>query len=464
MFPDKSFFDQLNTLFNPESVAIVGLPREMKTGKLFLISLLDLDFKGTIYPVNPKTHEIDGLRTYPSVSAIPGKVDLAILLIPASHTKAVLMECAQKKVKGVVLFTAGYKETGSIEGAALEKELLAIARTSGMRLIGPNAMGLYNPKSGISFFPGLSKTSGSASLISHSGSLANLVCREGPNRGIFFNKAVSVGNECDLSSADFLDFFANDPEIGFIGSYIEGIKDKSGFFLSLKRASLKKPVIIWKMGLTSFGAKAANSHTGALSGDPIIWKGIVSQTGAISVFGFEQWLDAFMGFSLYPQNIGKRVAIISGPGAFGVSASEACGYEGLTLAELSSSTRETLKKIIPETGTSVSNPIDVGLTASLDIRFYREALQAALQDENVDAAFIIGIGLSEELNEEYVRSIITLYHEFKKPISVISMPGFEKKHEQELCRKGVPVFSSGERAMKTYAMVYSYWLWRRGKR
>ncbi len=460
MFQDNSLINQLDSMFHPESVAIVGLPREMKTGKLFLIAMLDLNFKGKIYPVNPKTEEIDGLKTYPSVSAIPGKIDLAILLIPASHTKSVLMECAQKNVKGVVLFTAGYKETGSMEGLKLEKELLSIAQNSGMRLIGPNAMGLYNPLSGVSFFPGLSKTPGPASLISHSGSLANLICREGPNRGIYFNKAVSIGNECDLSCADFLEYFASDPDIGFIGSYIEGIKDQSGFFSSLRKASRQKPVIIWKMGLTSFGAKAANSHTGALSGDPIIWNGIVNQTGAISVFGFEQWMDAFMGFSLFPKSVGNRVAIISGPGAFGVSGSEACGYEGLVLAELSVSTQELLKKIIPETGTSVSNPIDVGLTASLDIRLYREALSAALEDKNVDAVFIIGIGLSEELNEEYVQSIVSLYREFQKPISAISIPGFEKKYEMELSSNGIPVFSSVERAMKAYAMVYNYWSWR----
>ncbi|MBU3917294.1 CoA-binding protein, partial [bacterium] len=152
MISKDVLISQLNDLFAPDSIAIVGLPREMKTGKLFLLSLLDQEYKGKIYPVNPNTKEIDGFKSYPSLLDIPGKVDLVIILVPNNATLPVLKECAIKGVKGAVLFTAGYKETGSEEGKALEKQFLSIARKSGMRLIGPNGMGLFAPKSGISFF------------------------------------------------------------------------------------------------------------------------------------------------------------------------------------------------------------------------------------------------------------------------------------------------------------------------
>ena len=215
---------QLDALFEAASVAIVGVPRGMKMGKLFLVALLEQGFPGDIYPVNPQAKEIDGLKAYPSVSAIPGPVDLAIVLVPHDHALSVVKECAHKGVKGAVLFTAGYKETGTADGRALEEELVRVARSSGMRLIGPNGMGLYCPKTGLSFFPQVSKEPGPVGIISHSGSLTNILGRLAPQKGIRFSKVVSLGNECDLTSADFLTYLGRDPDTRVIGTYLEGIK------------------------------------------------------------------------------------------------------------------------------------------------------------------------------------------------------------------------------------------------
>jgi acyl-CoA synthetase (NDP forming) len=195
----------------------------MKTGRLFLMALLDQGYPGHIYPVNPQAKEIDGLKAYPSVASIPGAVDLAIVLVPHDRTLSVIQECAAKGVKGAVLFTAGYKETGTDEGKALEEELVRVARSSGMRLIGPNCMGFYCPKTGLSFFPRLSREPGPVGIISHSGSLANILGRIAPQRGIRFSKVVSLGNECDLTSTDFLMYLARDPDTLLIGIYLEGI-------------------------------------------------------------------------------------------------------------------------------------------------------------------------------------------------------------------------------------------------
>ncbi|MBW2062826.1 MAG: CoA-binding protein, partial [Deltaproteobacteria bacterium] len=330
----EELMTQLDALFHPESVAVVGVPRGMKTGKLFLMALLDQGFPGPIYPVHPEAKEIDGLKAFPTVSDIPGPVDLAIVLIPHHQSLAVIKDCAAKGVKGVVLFTAGYKETGTEEGAALEEELVRVARSAGMRLIGPNCMGLYAPKSGLAFFPQLSKEPGPVGIISHSGSLANILARTATQRGIRFSKAVSLGNECDLTIADFLVYLGNDPETRLIGAYLEGIKNGPFFLEALRKASLKKPVILWKVGFTPEGSRAASSHTGALAGSWEVWEGVVRQGGAIPVVGFEAWMDTLMGFSFLTDRLGDSLAVISGPGGLAVSAAEACGTVGLRLAEL----------------------------------------------------------------------------------------------------------------------------------
>ncbi|UCB48711.1 MAG: CoA-binding protein [Deltaproteobacteria bacterium] len=456
----KGLISQLDALFKASSVAIVGAPRGMKMGKLFLVALLEQGFPGQIYPVNPAAEEIDGLKAYPSVSAIPGPVDLAIVLVPHDRALHVVKECGRKGVKGAVLFTAGYKETGTAEGKALEQELVRVARSSGMRLIGPNGMGLYCPKTGLSFFPQVSKEPGSVGIISHSGSLTNILGRLASQKGIRFSKVVSLGNECDLTSADFLTYLGSDPDTRVIGAYLEGIKDGPFFFTALRKASLEKPVILWKLGLTHEGGRAAASHTGALAGSRGIWEGVVRQSGAVSVVGFEAWVDALMGFSLLPSELGDRMAIISGPGGLAVSAAEACGNNGLRLAQLSSETRSAMAKFVPPTGTSLQNPVDVGLTASLDIEIYVQAARRVASDPGVDTVVIAGIGLNPGGNQRYTDAIIQAHKDSQKPFLMVKIPGFDPELAKKSCEAGVPFFDTAERAMGTYAKVRRYQLWR----
>jgi acyl-CoA synthetase (NDP forming) len=456
-----SAIEQIESLFHPRSVAIVGLPRGLKTGKLFLLALQDQKFAGDIYPVNPHVDEIDGLKTYPGVSAIPGPVDLAIVLVPSQYTMPVIRECVAKGVKGVILFTAGYRETGSQEGARLERKIVATARSGGMRVIGPNGMGFYVPGSGLSFFPKLSRRSGSVGMISHSGSLTNILGRMASEKGIYFSKVVSIGNACDLAVTDFLDYFSADPETAVIGGYIEGIPNGPVFLNALKSASLQKPVILWKVGMTPEGARAATSHTGALAGSRQIWQAVARQGGAILVSGFEAYLDALMAFSLLPTHVGDRLAILSGPGGLAVSASEACGNAGLKLAQLRPETRKRLKEMMPPTGTSYKNPVDVGLTASLAIHIYIDAARIVAGDSGVDAVVVIGTGLTPETNETYTAGLIESQKESGKPFLLVKIPGFDKNLAQRFCDSGLPFFDSAERAMRTYARMIHYRNWRR---
>jgi acyl-CoA synthetase (NDP forming) len=461
--PDNDFgalMSQIEGLFNPGSVAVVGVPRGLKAGKLFLMALLDMGFPGPIYPVHPTAEEIEGLKAFPSVSSIPEPVDLAIVLVPHNQTLSVVKECASKGVKGAVLFTAGYKETGTYEGKALEEELLDVARSSGMRLIGPNCMGLYCPKTGLSFFPQLSREPGPVGIISHSGSLTNILGRMASQKGILFSKVVSLGNECDLTTVDFLNYLGRDPDTHLIGAYLEDIKKGPLFLRALQEVSRRKPVILWKLGLTPEGGRAAASHTGALAGSVEIWEGVVRQGGAIPVVGFEPWVDALMGFSLLNLPLGNRMAIISGPGGLAVSAAEACGSVGLRLAQLSSKTLSTLAGIVPPTGTSLRNPIDVGLTAALEMEIYIQSARTVAADPEVDAVVVVGIGMTPETNRLYTESMIQAREDFQKPFVMVSIPGFEPGLARSFCEAGLPFFDTAERAMVTYAMVHRYQQWR----
>jgi acetyltransferase len=456
----ENLIQQIDDLFNPRSVAIVGAPRGMKSGAVFLVALLEQGFSGDIYPVNPRADTISGLKSYPSLSDIPGTVDLAIVLVPHQHSLAVIKECAAKGVKGAVLFTAGFNETGTEEGKALQSEILRVAQAAGMRLIGPNGMGLYSPQSGLSFFPRMSKTPGPVGIVSHSGSLTNILGVMASQKGILFSKVISSGNECDLSAADFLTYLGHDPETGLVGAYIEGIQDGPRFFEALRDTSYKKPVILWKVGLTPEGSRAANSHTGALAGSRKIWQAVIQQSGAIPVVGFEAWVDALMGFSLLPAGCGPRMVIISGPGGPAVSAAEACGNEGLMLADLSAQTRSELSRFVPATGTSLKNPVDVSLTAHFNLEIFKEAARTVAADPGVDAVVIIGSGLTPEDNQTFVDDMIQLQSECRKPLIMVKIPGFDPRFSQQYCEAGIPFFDSAERAIHTYATVCRYQHWR----
>jgi acyl-CoA synthetase (NDP forming) len=457
----RDLTSQLDSLFHPKSVAIVGLPRGAKMGKLFLVALLDQGFKGNIYPVHPDAEEIDGLKAYPNVLAIPDKVDLAIILVPHSSALSVVEQCAAKGVKGAVLFTAGYKETGTQEGQALEDQLVRVARSSGMRLLGPNCMGLYCPKTGLSFFPELSREPGPVGIISHSGSLANILGRIGQQMGIRFSKVASLGNECDINSADLFTYLGNDPETGVIGAYLEGIKNGRYFFEALQSASRRKPVILWKVGLTAEGSKAALSHTGALTGTASTWGAVVRQVGGVPVVGFEQFVDSLMGFSLLSSCCGDRIAILSGPGGLAVSAAEACATAGLRLAQLSQKTLARLSELVAPTGTSLSNPVDVGLTASLVMEIYIQTARSIAADPGVDAVVVIGRGLTAESNQQYTDGMIKAQKDYQKPFLVVNIPGFDSVFSRAFCNAGVPFFQTVERAMSVYAKVRQYQLWQR---
>lgn len=383
-------YDALRPLLEPRSVAVVGVSRQGKQGAVFLQGLLNPGFKGQVYVVNPSADEVMGVKAYPSIAALPETPDLAVLTLPAEPAIAVVADCAARGVPGVALFTAGFNELATAEGDERARRLLAAA--GGTRLIGPNGMGVYNPRRGIAMFPAMPSTAGGVGLISQSGSLTQMLVRAVAAKGLGFSKAVSMGNQLDLNAADYLEFLAADPETTTIAAYIEGVPDGGRFQEALRTAAASKPVVIWKAGRVAAGARAARSHTGQLAGSYAVWQGMARQSGAILVREADELVDTVSAAAALARTtgLGRRIAIVTGPGGPAVSASDACEEAGLELAEFSERTLGQLRVVVAAAGTSVRNPVDVGMVIQGAAEIYGPCLRAVLADDGVDAAVVIG--------------------------------------------------------------------------
>jgi acyl-CoA synthetase (NDP forming) len=454
--------EQMQAIFVPRTVAVVGAPRSFKPGLVFLQALLDPGFKGDVFPINPQADEILGLKAYPSVSAVPCEVDLAIVLVGIEQLMDVVADCVRKKVKAAIVFTSGFGETGDPAGLERERAMVEAARAGGLRLVGPNCMGVYCPESGLGFFPTMPATQGSLAFVSQSGSLGAFTTLMGTFRGMSFSKVISIGNECDLSSSDFIDYLADDEQTSIITAYLEGTRDGRTLLKTIGKASMKKPVIIWKAGITATGARAVASHTGSLAGADAVWDSALRQAGAIRATGIEEMIDIATAFYYLPAAAGRRMAIISGPGGPAVAAADALENSGLRLLELTRESVEALGAFVPAAGASVRNPVDLGVAPWAVISLYADTLRVVDTDPNVDATLVIGGGLTPSHQQEYLESMLALKPSLQKPCMLISLAGFVGDHE--FCAKlhgaGYPVFTSPENALSAYSKVVEYAEWR----
>ena len=447
---------EFSSLFYPQSIALVGVSREMKAGRILLKAILEAGYNGPIYPINPKMKEVEGIKVYPDVASVDGPIDMAIILVSNSMVENVLRRCSLKKTRVAVIYSAGYSDLGTSEGRDREQKLVSLSRRLGIRLLGPNCMGVYNPSHGISFLPSLSRTSGKIGFISQSGSLANLLCLVANVCHMYFSQAVSIGNECDLRTHDFMNYFCQDDNTDIVGLYIEGPTDGYQFMTALRQLCQKKPAVIWKAGLSREGGKAVLSHTGGLAGDKRIWTSMLKQTGAISVTGFEDMLDTLAAFYYPPKLSGRKVAVITGQGGLAVASADACARHGLELASLDPDTTTRLTSILSASGTSLRNPIDIGLEGAMDIDQYGSVVKAVASDPQVDLIFTIGSPLSAEFNRDYVHTLVAIRNEYGLPVINISCPGSPPEFAKESCAAGIHAFPSPERAMKAYSNVLKY--------
>jgi acetyl-CoA synthetase (ADP-forming) len=412
----KDLVSEIDEIFRPQSVAVVGVSDKVnRLGNLLLYSFVEIGFEGKLYPINPKEKTIMGFKSYPSVRDVEGPVDLVIVSVHPDRVFEVIDECVAKGVKAIVIFSAGFSEQGE-EGRKKEIELVEKARAGGVRIIGPNCMGLYSPSSKISFFPGMPKEPGSVAFLSQSGSLTNMVGFFSGVKGLRFSKMVSIGNASDLNVNDFLEYLGNDPETKVIVCYIEGVEDGRRFLKLVKDISKKKPILIWKAGETEGGIRGVSSHTGSLSGSREIWDAVIKQAGLIKIENLLELTGFITAFQNPYLPNGNRVVVMSGPGGPAVSTADACEKAGLKLARLSEESKKKLSEIIPEFGTSASNPVDLGLTSSFDVTMYPKVTEICGMDENVDML----VEFSPILRKEIIEGLIEAQKKVRKPIALIS--------------------------------------------
>jgi acyl-CoA synthetase (NDP forming) len=352
----------LDFVFHPASVAIIGASENPSAlSSSYVQHFIDYGFKGAVYPINPKRPSIHGLKAYPDLTSIPGNVDYVIDCIALSNTPELLAECYSKGVRVVHLFAGRASETGRKDAIELEKRVLDLARGYGIRLIGPNCLGIYYPREGLSMgwdFPGEAGPVGAAL---QSGGLSQTLIRLGALRGMRFSKVVSYGNALDLNECDFLEYLSRDPETGVILCYLEGVKDAKRYFTTLRNAAKQKPVIILKGGRTKAGSSAAASHTAALAGSSNIWAAMIKQAGAIPAWNFENWIDLGVAFSMMPPVRGFDVGIAGGGGGHGVLNADECEETGFHVVPLPEEIREQIRGKAPLIWDWISNPVDMSI-------------------------------------------------------------------------------------------------------
>jgi acyl-CoA synthetase (NDP forming) len=355
----------LNGVFNPKSVAVVGVSvnsSRRNMARTYVRALIQCKFGGPIYPINPKGGEIEGLKIYANVKDTPDSVDYVISCITAALVPQLVRDCVAKGVKAIQFFTSGFSEEGTEEGRRLEAEIYDIARQGGIRLIGPNCMGVYCPKSGLSFAPDYPTESGPVAFICQSGGNAIYFIRHAAPRGIRFSKVVSFGNAADVDESELLEYLTSDTETKIIAAYIEGLKDGRRFSKALRKAAAVKPVIMMKGGCTEAGARAVASHTGALAGSARIWDGLLRQAGVIPASTLEELADILVTLLYLPVPHGRRLGVIDVGGGAVVVATDAYVSVGLDLPLLPQELRQKLRSFLSTgaAGLSVNNPVDLG--------------------------------------------------------------------------------------------------------
>jgi acyl-CoA synthetase (NDP forming) len=370
-----SGFESLDRIFSPKSIAIVGISTSgggiSNTGQLFLDILIEHRFQGNIYPVNPRGGEISGFRVYPNIRDVPEPVDYVISCIPAAHILQLIKDCARNGVKAICVFTAGFSETGRAEDRELEREIGLLAKETGVRIIGPNCMGLYQPAARVSFAAEFPKESGRVGLICQSGGNTIYTVRAAAERGIRFSKVISYGNACDVNESELLEYFAQDDETSIVAAYIEGVRDGRRFSRALRDLCAVKPVVILKGGYTDAGKGTAASHTGSLAGSNETWGSLLEQVEAIRVHTMDEMVDVLVTFQFMPIPQGRRMAIYGVGGGATVLATDDCAAAGFSLPQSSEEIGEELRKEVrrafgSDVGTILGNPLDFPPIASSD--------------------------------------------------------------------------------------------------
>lgn len=452
----------LDGIFKPRSVAVIGASRRLGAiGRALFDKLLRADFNGPVYPVHPRAEYVGGVKAYPTLHEVPGPVDLAVIVVPRPEVFAAARQCGEKGVKGLIVITAGFKEIGP-EGAAQEQELLAIVRRYGMRMIGPNCMGVICTDPGIRLdatFAGTYPERGNIAFASQSGALGVTILDYAASLNLGVSMFASIGNKADISGNDLLEYWRDDDSINVILMYLESFGRPSKFVQLAREVTRTKPIVVVKAGRTESGARAVSSHTGAITGSDAAFDALFAQCCVLRANSIEEMFDFAMGLANQPLPAGNRVAIITNAGGPAIMATDACENLGLRLASLSAATQARLReKLLPEA--SVRNPVD--LLPAAGEQDFTFALEQVLREEEVDAALVIFVPPLVTGVFEVTRGIAQVAGSFNKPVvgCLMGMRGVATGFA-ELKRNRIPAFPFPESAVRCLAAMARYASWRR---
>ncbi len=469
----------LEVMCHPRAIAVVGVART-RTGAFPGIfgCIRNFGYPGRLYPINPKADEIDGLKAYPSLTALPEPVDLVVLSLPAPHVPEALRDCIASGNRNVHIFTSGFKETGEPDGMRLQAEIERIAQEGDLNIVGPNCMGLHVPKSRLLTWTAASDISGPVGMISQSGGNAQDFVNSAADRfGLHFSKVVSYGNALTMDSTDYLAYLAQDEETRIIAMYLEGVRDGRKLLRMVTEINRTKPIVMIKGGLSESGARTVASHTGSLAGGEKIWRAFFKQTGAVQVGSLEEMAEVMAALHFLPPVRGRGVAILGTGGGVGVAAADSCAKVGLEMPGLSAELMARLREFIPPAGNMIRNPIDAHILL-MNLKLLGPTLQLLAAQSNLNM-FVISLhldwifGLEEgkqvERIGDYLAEEARTYTN-GKPVVVVwrqyqPNPAIRQsrlKLEKRLLAAGVPVYEGLDRALSALAKVAGYHSFRDG--
>lgn len=450
----------LESFFNPKSVAIVGASRQKsKVGYEILANMMGAGYKGEIYPVNPQADTIEGLKCYPDLESIKKVPELVIIVVPAKIVPAIMQQCAKVGTRAVIIITAGFKEVGK-EGRELEEQVSQTARQAGIRVIGPNCLGVIVPANKLNAsFGGDLPAAGSIAYLSQSGALLAAIFDIANASGIGFSKLISIGNKADVGELDIIKDLSSDKDTKVIAGYLENITDGNAFVSQAEQISHIKPILLIKSGGTQAGAKAASSHTGSLAGSEMAYESAFERAGIIRCDSIKQQFDYAQAFANQPLPAGPRVAVITNAGGPGIMAADSIEQRGLTFAKLNDETVLKLESELPPAA-NLYNPIDVLGDALADR--YEFALNVVLDDPNVDIVLVLLT--PQAMTEAAATAEVIVNISRQKPLKPILTCFLGAKKVAEgvrILREGkIPQYDATDSAVAAIKGMVNYVRWR----
>ncbi len=470
---EQRSLEALDAIFKPRSIAVIGASDTFgKWGHRMLDRPMNTGFPGPIYPINPTKKQILGLTAYPDVAAVPGDIDLAVITTPTPTVPGVLQACAAKGIKGAVVITAGFAEVGE-QGRMLQEEMLAVARENGIRVVGPNCMGIFSAGGGLSLsFPVAPKT-GSIAFVSQSGTFGVSIAVVAAAQGYGLSKFVSIGNQADLGVADYVEYLAEDEDTNVIALYVEGFKDGERFFEVARAAVKKKPIVIYKAGRSEAAERAAMSHTASVAGSSVVFDSICRQIGLLQVRESFHLFEMAQALAGLPVPGGNRVAIL-GSGGQGVVGTDACAALGLELPQLDPDTAAAINALLPSHAPPARNPVDFA-GATRTAMQEAEIIEQFLKLDYIDGV-ISNVPVSPQLFDpnlkidrnadnlpEHVRVAIAggeryaaLPGKYGKPVICLRFANLENDIMEEILNEGgIPVYSAPEQCARAmHGLIY----------